>query len=326
MEYFFTFFGCGPAALEDLCSVIESKPEDSDAGTTHLEPVKEIGTVIDLPGASLIPKSMEQMHPTDSSMVEPISISSTTPAPVLSEEQQQSLVDSMSNLVDYTGSADHNIHDVKSELSTNLGLLPTLQRNSSWFAARPAGDVATIQAPKGRKSSDSSTDSRHRIPSKIQRPPLHASPSFSKFQDVIRAGAYPLQKASDIAGLLRSKSQRVGSLLATGSLGYYEKAYNMWAGKKMHYSERNGSSPGSADDEHYEDEANHGDSFRAHFALPVTEKLQATYYSYLYRVIPVYGKIYIGTSRICFRSLLPGTRTKARTLLLRLVNELTIYR
>ena len=64
------------------------------------------------------------------------------------------------------------------------------------------------------------------------------------------------------------------------------------------------------DDEPIEDEGTkgYGDRFRAHFAL--TEKLQATYYGYLHRVLPLYGKIYIGERHFCFRSLLPGTKTK----------------
>ncbi|KAJ8114954.1 hypothetical protein ONZ43_g4781 [Nemania bipapillata] len=50
--------------------------------------------------------------------------------------------------------------------------------------------------------------------------------------------------------------------------------------------------------------------FRAHFALPETEKLQATYFGFLIRVLPLYGKVYISDRNFCFRSLLPGTRTK----------------
>ena len=61
-----------------------------------------------------------------------------------------------------------------------------------------------------------------------------------------------------------------------------------------------------------DDEANvgYGDRFRAHFALPPSEKLQATYFGYLHRVLPLYGKIYVSNRKFCFRSLLPGTRTK----------------
>jgi sterol 3beta-glucosyltransferase len=64
------------------------------------------------------------------------------------------------------------------------------------------------------------------------------------------------------------------------------------------------------DPEDEEASVGHGDRFRAHFALPPTEKLQATYFGYMHRVLPLYGKIYISNRHFCFRSLLPGTRTK----------------
>lgn len=108
---------------------------------------------------------------------------------------------------------------------------------------------------------------------------------------------------------VRAQSKRMGNLLANESLGYYEKAYSMWAGKKMHYDETEGQSP-QFPARDGEQERKHGDRFRQHFSLPPTEKLLATYYTYLSRLVPVYGKIYVGNSRICFRSLLPGSRTK----------------
>ncbi|CDK30041.1 unnamed protein product [Kuraishia capsulata CBS 1993] len=49
--------------------------------------------------------------------------------------------------------------------------------------------------------------------------------------------------------------------------------------------------------------------FREHFQLPETETLISVYYAHLQRNIPLYGKIYIGTNEICYRSLIPGTKT-----------------
>jgi sterol 3beta-glucosyltransferase len=104
----------------------------------------------------------------------------------------------------------------------------------------------------------------------------------------------------------------MSNLLATESMGYVEKVSGMWKGGKKHYDEPQGL---ALDDELYEDAddeqaAGSGDRFREHFALPVTEKLQATYFGFLHRVLPLYGKIYISDRTFCFRSLLPGTRTK----------------
>ena len=103
----------------------------------------------------------------------------------------------------------------------------------------------------------------------------------------------------------------MSNLLASESMGYVEKVSGMWAGGKKHYGDAQ-SKPAEPEGDMLEDEdaSGHGDRFRAHFALPATEKLQATYFGYLHRVLPLYGKIYIGDRHFCFRSLLPGTRTK----------------
>ncbi|KAF4628027.1 hypothetical protein G7Y89_g10127 [Cudoniella acicularis] len=141
---------------------------------------------------------------------------------------------------------------------------------------------------------------------------VEPSASAPTLQNLVKAGAYPLQRAAGFAGYLNKHSKRMSNLLATESMGYVEKVSGMWKGGKKHYDEPQGLAP---DDELYEDgddeqAAVSGDRFRDHFALPGTEKLQAAYFGYLHRVLPLYGKIYISDRSFCFRSLLPGTRTK----------------
>lgn len=146
----------------------------------------------------------------------------------------------------------------------------------------------------------------------LARPGFEHSSSSSTLQELMRAGAYPLHKASGIAGLIRTQSQRMGNMLATGSRGYYEKVSGMWAGERVHYDEFEGRVYDDETGDHEDDEkgGKYGNRFRAHFALPASERLQASYYGYLHRLIPVYGKIYIGDTKMCFRGLLPGSRTK----------------
>ncbi|KAJ5582308.1 hypothetical protein N7535_000928 [Penicillium sp. DV-2018c] len=136
--------------------------------------------------------------------------------------------------------------------------------------------------------------------------------SITHLNDLVKAGAYPLQRAAGFAEYLKTRSKQMSSLLATESMGYIEKVSGMWIGGQKHYGEREGPllEDRNADPEDTEGEFNHGDRFRAHFALPSTERLQATYYAYLHRVLPLYGKIYISQRKLCFRSLIPGTRTK----------------
>jgi sterol 3beta-glucosyltransferase len=94
-------------------------------------------------------------------------------------------------------------------------------------------------------------------------------------------------------------------------MGYVEKVSGMWKGGGKHYDEPAGL---RTDEEEAEDDpeerANSEARFQAHFALPETEKLQAAYFGHLMRLLPLYGKIYISDRHFCFRSLLPGTRTK----------------
>lgn len=140
----------------------------------------------------------------------------------------------------------------------------------------------------------------------------HIPPDTPTLQNIVKMGTYPLQRAGLFANYLNQTGRRMSSLLATESMGYVEKVSGMWKGGRKHYHEQTGL---KTDDElDYEDEdaqvASATDRFRAHFALPETERLQATYFGFLSRVLPLYGKIYISDRHFCFRSLLPGTRTK----------------
>lgn len=138
-----------------------------------------------------------------------------------------------------------------------------------------------------------------------------ASGPTPTLQSLVKAGAYPLQRAAGFAGYLNRHSSRMSKMLATESMGYVEKVSGMWKGGKKHYDE-----PASLglendmDDESPEQQGGTRDRFRDHFALPISENLQATYFGYLHRVLPLYGKIYISDRSFCFRSMLPGSRTK----------------
>lgn len=142
-----------------------------------------------------------------------------------------------------------------------------------------------------------------------QAPRFSSSPTL---QDLMKAGSYPLQRANAFAGYLKNKSNRMSRLLATESMSYFEKVSGMWAGNRKHYGENEAVLPDDQDVDPEDEEANvgYGDRFRSHFALPESEKLQATYFAFLHRVLPLYGKIYISNRKFCFRSLLPGTKTK----------------
>ncbi|KAJ3579669.1 hypothetical protein NPX13_g894 [Xylaria arbuscula] len=135
-----------------------------------------------------------------------------------------------------------------------------------------------------------------------------------RLQNLAKMGTYPLQRAGIFANYLNQTSRRMSNLLATESMGYVEKVSGMWKGGRKHYHGSSGLRADDADDDEEnnteEQHATAMERFRAHFALPESEKLRATYFGFLIRVLPLYGKVYISDRYFCFRSLLPGTRTK----------------
>ncbi|CAN9427988.1 unnamed protein product [Alternaria alternata] len=136
------------------------------------------------------------------------------------------------------------------------------------------------------------------------------SGSSSALQDL---ASYPLQKASGLAGFLRTRSKKISNLLTGGeSMGYYEKVSGMLAGGRKHYNTAEGLETGDQihgfeDDE---DAAKAAENFRDHFAFPETEVLQSSFFASLQRLVPNYGKIYISGRYFCFRSLMPISKTK----------------
>jgi sterol 3beta-glucosyltransferase len=203
---------------------------------------------------------------------------------------------------------------------SDVFLSPTIQRiNSS--SRRRDQDVLSME-PRTQSPSRNSINL-----ASTPQPPRHAattgsiegsekgttepSASAPTLQNIMKAGSYPLQRAMGVAGYLNKHSKRMSNLLATESMGYVEKVSGMWKGGKKHYDEPQGLA--LDDDMDYDDDeqaTGSSERFRDHFALPASEKLQAAYFGYLHRVLPLYGKIYISDRSFCFRSLLPGTRTK----------------
>ncbi|KAK3302890.1 glycosyltransferase family 1 protein [Chaetomium strumarium] len=140
---------------------------------------------------------------------------------------------------------------------------------------------------------------------------LEGSATTPTLQSIATMGGYPFRKANAFMGYLDRQSKRMSNLLATESMGYVEKVSGMWKGGSKHYDEP----PELRTDEEdsvggAEERAKSEASFRAHFALPQSEKLQATFYAHMMRGIPIYGKIYISDRHFCFRSLWLGSRTK----------------
>ncbi|ONH65121.1 Sterol 3-beta-glucosyltransferase [Cyberlindnera fabianii] len=92
-----------------------------------------------------------------------------------------------------------------------------------------------------------------------------------------------------------------------------KNAMSMWHSNPVHYTEKNSIERGIDDDEYLaspEETVAATKRFQDHFSLSESEILVSSYYAHLHRNIPVYGKIYLGAKEICFRSLVPGLKTK----------------
>ena len=141
---------------------------------------------------------------------------------------------------------------------------------------------------------------------------IQPSESSSRLDSLLRVSQASLQKASGIAGLLRTHSKRVSDVVATESKTYYDKVTNIWTGRMTHYDsfETALTQETLEESEVRHPDASAGDRYRHYFALSEHEKLQATYHGFLLSNLPIYGKLYLGNRKLCFRALVPGTRTK----------------
>jgi sterol 3beta-glucosyltransferase len=165
-------------------------------------------------------------------------------------------------------------------------------------------DVSSGPAKKSAKEPETSN-----VPTNNVSGAQEQQSDSSKLGGLIKVGALPIQRAS---GFLYNSSRRVSGLFGSSPLEYYDKFSGMIAGGKKHYAEADGLVPGEevhdSEDEMTVREAEK--SFRTHFALPDSEKLVATFFGFFHRVLPLYGKLYVGSTRLCFRSFIPGNWTK----------------
>ena len=138
----------------------------------------------------------------------------------------------------------------------------------------------------------------------------HPSLSSARLETLMRASEVSFQKASGVAGVFRETSKRMGNVLAHESKLYYEKVTNMWSGRTIHFDRPEEPFRTSSESREHACDSTHNERFRMHFSLSEKERLKATYHGFLLSGVPVYGKFYLSDRKLCFRNLIPGTRTK----------------
>lgn len=108
------------------------------------------------------------------------------------------------------------------------------------------------------------------------------------------------------ADWMRQRGAQVGSHVLHAGVG---KVSQFWSGDNARSEHAKWVTEETAKDMK---DQNPEERFQSHFALPPSEKLLASYYGYVFRTFPFYGKMYLSKFHFCFRSLLPGIKTKVR--------------
>ncbi|KAL5343411.1 hypothetical protein BJX70DRAFT_393976 [Aspergillus crustosus] len=333
-EYYFTFFNAGSEAFKLLKGLVSGTPKNSDSQS-----------MLPLPDRTTQPRrsrgSRSRWSVTSGSKSQNIStrrrrsastslLSSDYSAVERSPRMKHESSDSFANSIDQVTESSavlQSITDTAGSASQILNRSDVFQSPTmhTWQHQGPG------TATSGRRHSDEIARSiaEHALdgPSHVrERPEIQYTISDAEqdskdasklytaaaLNDFVKAGSYPLQRAAGLAEYLKSRSREMSNLLASESMGYIEKVSGMWAGGRRHYGETDGVLP---DERAFypattEETVRDRERFRAHFALPPTEKLEAAYYAFLHRALPLYGKIYISQNKLCFRSLILGTRTK----------------
>ncbi|EWC48249.1 sterol 3-beta-glucosyltransferase [Drechslerella stenobrocha 248] len=203
------------------------------------------------------------------------------------------------------------------------GRSPTL-RNKAGTIAPAEGPPLQVHPPSrtgtdtGVLAPSAEVKKAETSPGQLGRSSLELSSSDKRFAisspsltDVYRVGSLPIRGAQGIADWMKRRSKNV----ASGGMGYFGKVTDMWTGGKKHYDDKAVSPADAAGENADADDEDEGvaspsERFRQRFALPESENLMAVYFGYLSRVLPLYGKIYLGDQHFCFRSMVPGTRTR----------------
>jgi GRAM domain len=164
----------------------------------------------------------------------------------------------------------------------------------------------------GRRSSSPSpvrTSEKHGLPPRAMSPNVKAiEPSWKE------AGKLWWSRGANVAEWMRQRSAQVkdhvGTMLSSPTSTINAgvgKVSQLWTGDNTRSEYAKYVSEETAKDMK---DQNPEERFQSHFALPSSEKLLGSYYGYVFRTFPFYGKMYVSRLHFCFRSLLPGIKTK----------------
>lgn len=272
-DYFFMFFNSGP----DFVKVInEASIALSNMNNSHLpELIVDSTAKLDISGKR-----------TRSSTLFPLK-------KVLNRSRSRGHSDTVSSPASPSGESP--------ALSPELVVQePVVER---YLGSQPDDSIPEIG--EGSEDSDSETSGGGDDDNKIQP---SAEDFISKDNTLTPKDSKPLiPYINPVKTLNQAKSQ-----ISKFTPKVIKSASYMWASHPVHYEEKISLERGSEDEylASPKERVEATKRFQHHFALPETDVLVAAYYAHLQRNVPIYGKVYLGTKEICFRSLVPGVHTK----------------
>ncbi|CAK4032195.1 Sterol 3-beta-glucosyltransferase [Lecanosticta acicola] len=337
-EYFFSFLEQESAAVETLKSLVQvsddKKPDTIGEDMAQPELSSKTKAIVGSPNA----KSAARHIPSSSNRNLRNSVSSNeaqrpseSPGPESMEDSTESFVTSSEHPSDSANEESVDAHMSASQMLFDDGMFqrPTLRRpqphpveehedESDDSSRAPSTDRARFQ-PSTRQAGDGTIevnqDLKHRAsgePGKTASAATDPNAQLAQRSSrgsLVRGISTPI---TTVAGMVRSSGKAMSSYLSSSPGSYVSNWSAAMAGGKRHYTDAEGLAPDDSvrDPDQEGDVAAHEQSFRAHFALPETEKLVSVFFCWLHRTIPIWGKIYMGTRHFCFRSLWYGTKTK----------------
>ncbi|KEQ73315.1 UDP-Glycosyltransferase/glycogen phosphorylase, partial [Aureobasidium namibiae CBS 147.97] len=315
-EYFFSFFGFGEEALRVLRSLTQETSAQRNV-TATLSPASGLTSRSARSSSELERSTLDLTHEREESTSSPITKWRSGQKQKQWDQFPRDASESNVSSSDQGNDSEMSESATGTDASGSHILSGSVMFHKPTIGKHHADNVASHNAntqtdvpfaPAKRAGKEPGANTLTKNSPDTQAQDMQQSDS-STLGGLMKVGAVPIQRAS---GFLYNSGKRVSGLFGGTPSEYYDKFSGMIAGGKKHYAEADELQPGEevqdSEDEMTVREAEK--SFRSHFALPDSEKLVATFFGFFHRVLPLYGKLYVGSTRLCFRSFMPGNWTK----------------
>lgn len=303
-EYFFTFFGeSGPQALNIISGLTRQTQlkEESDENTS-------------MTSTQVLPPRVTTVNPSKGSSHD----RGDVPAPLSPLQSPQESTDSLATSTEQGEQSSDDDDKAHASMSASQMLTGDGVFGSPTLRIPHGGRTKMNEEFNPNDAGVQDAKSAHIIADQTlqSRRPQSSPSSTQDVQQRLSLDGNALsrgkQAALSVANVVRSSGKRMSSYLGSSPQGYINKLTEAVIGGTRHYNDTHIPVPNDSNrgGESSTDNLTRQQRFQEHFALPPTERLEATYFCYLHKNLPIYGKIYISKRRFCFRSLIYGVRTK----------------